>query len=173
MLWKLISKCLLKTRLAWWWTVYQGYRSQYLISPTFRFNGAGIQFYGDGRIEIGHGSYVGEGTSIQSGHELSVVIGSHCRVSHNVRIYTNTACADADFCAATVPGVSGSVLIGDGVWIGTNVYIGPGTSIGKNSVVGANSVVTRAIPPNEIWGGVPARLIRIKDAARAEGSSAT
>ena len=33
----------------------------------------------------------------------------------------------------------------------------PGVSIGNNSVIGAGSVVTRDVPENEIWFGIPAR----------------
>ncbi|EKF9070797.1 acyltransferase, partial [Vibrio cholerae] len=57
---------------------------------------------------------------------------------------------------------SDDVYIDDYSWIGANVFIGPGVKIGRNSVVGANSVVTCDIPDNQIWGGVPARLIRTK-----------
>ena len=46
------------------------------------------------------------------------------------------------------------------VWIGCNSVVLPGVRIGRNSVVGAGSVVTKDIPPDEIWGGVPARFIR-------------
>ena len=52
------------------------------------------------------------------------------------------------------------VVIGENVWIGAGVTIVPGISIGNNSVVGAGSVVTRSIPVNELWAGVPARKIR-------------
>ena len=38
----------------------------------------------------------------------------------------------------------------------------PGVIIGNNSVVGANSVVTKNIPENAIYGGIPAKLIRYK-----------
>lgn len=71
-------------------------------------------------------------------------------------------CADSDLRIKPVPSKSGDVLIGDACWIGANVLINPGVEIGRNSVVGANSVVTKDIPPNEIWGGVPAKFIRKK-----------
>jgi len=52
------------------------------------------------------------------------------------------------------------VTIGDGVWIGTKSIILDGVNIGKNSIVAAGSVVTKDIPENSIFGGVPAKLIR-------------
>jgi acetyltransferase-like isoleucine patch superfamily enzyme len=33
----------------------------------------------------------------------------------------------------------------------------PNVIIGENSIVGAYSFVTKNIPPNELWVGIPAR----------------
>ena len=52
------------------------------------------------------------------------------------------------------------VIIGDNVWVGANCCLLPGCKIGDNSIVGAGSVVSKEIPPNEIWAGVPAKIIR-------------
>ena len=157
-----LSWLLLKSRSAWWRVVYLGYRSRYAIDRTFRFNGAMINLFGDGRIELGEYSYIGEFSSIQAAAGHSVVVGRHCAISHNVRIYTSTHSADADLRLGPPPAIEGSVSIGDGVWIGTNVFIGPGVVIGANAVVGANAVITRSIPADEIWAGVPARRLRGK-----------
>lgn len=52
------------------------------------------------------------------------------------------------------------VQVGSDVWIGERVVIKSGVSVGHGSIIGAGSVVTKDIPPYEIWGGVPAKLIR-------------
>lgn len=52
------------------------------------------------------------------------------------------------------------VLIGNNVWIGMNTTIMKGVAIGNNSIIGASSLVTKDVPANEIWGGVPARYIK-------------
>ena len=166
MIWRVVSDVLLRVRMQWWSLVYRGYRSRYAVADSFRFNGAGIQFIGGGQITIGERSYVGELTTLQSAPGCSISIGSDCSISHNVRVYTSSAESNADLRLGAPPLVIGSVAIGDGVWIGTNTYIGPGITIGSNAVVGANSVVTRSIPGDEIWGGVPARLIRRKKSDR-------
>jgi len=54
------------------------------------------------------------------------------------------------------------VTICDDVWIGCNVTILPGVTIGTGAVIAAGSVVTKDIPPFSIYGGVPAKLIRIR-----------
>lgn len=55
---------------------------------------------------------------------------------------------------------SSPVVIGEGVFIGASAMILKGVHIGKRSVVAAGSVVTRDIPPDELWGGVPAHYIK-------------
>jgi len=91
-----------------------------------------------------------------------VSIGDKCKISHNVRIYTQSAIADYDFSLDDIPTKKGDVIIGSFVWIGANVLIEPGLTIGENSVIGANSVVTKDVKPFSIVGGVPAKLIRMK-----------
>ena len=46
--------------------------------------------------------------------------------------------------------------------VGINTVIGPGVEIGEGSAVGAMSFVPKGtkIPPNQAWGGVPARPIK-------------
>jgi maltose O-acetyltransferase len=161
-----VSSTLLRLRALYWRLVYRGVRARYRVAPGFRFNGAGIQLYGDGEIELSDGSYIGELSTVQAcaGHRVSV--GRACRISHNVRIYTETSDADCDFRAGEDRTVRGNVMIGDGVWIGANTFVSPGVEIGDNAVVGANSVVTADVPAGQIWGGVPARFIRAKRVQR-------
>lgn len=53
-----------------------------------------------------------------------------------------------------------SITIGDGVWIGARSTILPGVSIGAGSIIAAGSIVDKPVGSNELWGGVPARLIK-------------
>ena len=53
------------------------------------------------------------------------------------------------------------VVIHDNVFIGAHSTILKGVTIGENSIVGACSLVTNDIPANDIWGGNPARRIKI------------
>lgn len=57
------------------------------------------------------------------------------------------------------------LVIGEDVWIGTKVTITRGVTIGKKAIIGANSVVTRDIGAYEIWGGVPARFLKMRPGA--------
>lgn len=55
------------------------------------------------------------------------------------------------------------VSIGPGSWIGSHSTITAGVSIGTGTVVGANSVVTKDIGDNLLVGGVPAKIIRLRN----------
>jgi acetyltransferase-like isoleucine patch superfamily enzyme len=55
------------------------------------------------------------------------------------------------------------ISIGEEVWLGVNVIVLKGVTIGKGAVIGAGSVVTRNIPPNEVWAGVPAIFIKNRE----------
>ena len=54
------------------------------------------------------------------------------------------------------------VVIGDRVTVGARAVILPGCTIGDGAIVGAGALVTKhtVIGAGEIWGGVPARLLR-------------
>jgi maltose O-acetyltransferase len=141
---------------------YLGYKNKYNLSNDFRFNGDDIMFYGEGEITALANSYIGSYSTIQSVKDKIVKIGHNTRISHNVRIYTESAVSDQDFSSENLLKKSGNVIIGNYVWIGANVFINPGVEIGDNSIVGSNSVVNKNIPQNSIFGGVPAKLIKMK-----------
>lgn len=63
-----------------------------------------------------------------------------------------------------------SVKVGDDVWLGAGVTVLPGARIGNGAVIAAGAVVRGDIPPGEIWGGVPARFIRMRNPV--DGSAA-
>ena len=52
------------------------------------------------------------------------------------------------------------ITIGHHCWIGTGATVLQGVNIGDGAVVAAGAVVTKDIPANEVWGGVPAKFIR-------------
>lgn len=53
--------------------------------------------------------------------------------------------------------------IEDDVWIGHNAVILPGvTSIGRGAVIAAGAVVTKNVPPYAVFGGNPAKLIKMR-----------
>lgn len=57
-------------------------------------------------------------------------------------------------------GAESEIIIDENVWLGAGVTVLKGVHIHKGVIVAAGSVVTRSIPQNEIWGGIPAGKIR-------------
>jgi acetyltransferase-like isoleucine patch superfamily enzyme len=58
------------------------------------------------------------------------------------------------------------VEVGSNVWIGYGACILRGVHVGDNSIVGTNAVVTKDVPANSVVAGIPARIIRMRDAPR-------
>jgi acetyltransferase-like isoleucine patch superfamily enzyme len=59
------------------------------------------------------------------------------------------------------------VHVGNNVWVGYGACVLRGVSIGDNSVVGTNSVLPKDVPANAVVGGVPARVLRMRDAPQS------
>ncbi|MFA6289070.1 MAG: DapH/DapD/GlmU-related protein [Opitutaceae bacterium] len=51
------------------------------------------------------------------------------------------------------------IVLEENVWLGVGVVVLKGVRISRGAIVGAGSVVTKNIPENEIWAGIPARKI--------------
>jgi len=62
------------------------------------------------------------------------------------------------------------VRIGKDCVIGSGSFINPGCTIGDGSVLASRAVLPKwtEIPPGEIWGGIPARRIRSRNATEDE-----
>jgi sugar O-acyltransferase (sialic acid O-acetyltransferase NeuD family) len=108
---------------------------------------------------------LGEGVIITAGNILTcnIEIGDFamlnlmCTVGHDSRI---------DRYATVSPGanISGNVHIGEGCDVGTGSAIIQGVEIGEWSIVGAGAVVSKALPPNCTAVGVPAQVIKQREA---------
>ena len=87
-----------------------------------------------------------------------ITIGNNCQITDNVYFHTH---GGAHVARKTYPNfdVFGKIEINDWVYIGSGSHIMPGVTIGKGSLIASGSIVTKSIPANEVWGGVPARKI--------------
>jgi len=93
-------------------------------------------------VDIGELTYINSHYGVKIGD--NVQLGSHCS------IYSHS----------TIDLKKGRVILKKNCKIGTHSTIMPNVTIGKNSVIAAYSFVTKDVPDNEIWGGIPARKIR-------------
>ncbi len=136
-----------------------------------------------GGLVIGSGTHV-HPFCVMRPFSGSIRIGANCSINHytivlgdggvligdNVRIAPHCVivAAQHDFVDVQVPicdqGVSSQgITIADDVWIGANCSILDGVTIGAGAILGAGSVVTRDVESMAIVGGVPAKLIRMRD----------
>lgn len=102
-------------------------------------------------LKLGKIFDIGEFTYINANYGVTindyVQIGSHCS------IYSDS----------TIDEKKGPVVLEKNCKIGTHSTIMPNITIGENSIIAAYSFVTKNIPKNEIWSGIPAkRLKKIK-----------
>ena len=132
-------------------------------NPIGRFNSCSIVVGRKGTLVIGKN--VGMSSTAIVCHE-KIEIGDNVKFGGNVVIY------DTDFHSLNsqdrlnpdkdiIGTKTKSILIGNNVFVGAHTTILKGVSIGDNSVVGACSVVTKDIPSNEIWAGIPIKFIRL------------
>jgi sugar O-acyltransferase (sialic acid O-acetyltransferase NeuD family) len=104
------------------------------------------------------GAIVGAGciltTNIRIGSHAIVNIGS--TVGHDVEI-------GAFVTIAPNVSISGCVTLADGVEIGTAAAIRQGLVIGKGGMLGMGSTLTKKIPDNHLYFGVPAKPVKPLD----------
>ncbi|MCG8310081.1 MAG: acyltransferase, partial [Cytophagales bacterium] len=114
-------------------------------------------------IKIGNNVGIGEFAYLGGGGGLE--IGDDCIAGQYFSCHPeNHNFSDPDV-VIRLQGVSRrGIKIGSNCWIGSKVTILDGVTLGKGCVLAAGSVVTRSFPANSIIGGVPAKLIRKRDA---------
>ncbi len=134
-------------------------------------------------VRLGRWSWLGHGTKIRC-HEgvvsigAKTVLGQECTISAYQHVSIGRECVIADrvmlidFDHGVVEvdrpirlqGIyKRDVRVGNNVWIGYGACILRGVTVGDNAIIGTNAVVTRDVPANAVVGGVPARLIRMRE----------
>jgi acetyltransferase-like isoleucine patch superfamily enzyme len=135
-------------------------------------------------LRVGRWAWIGHGCKIRV-HEgeasigAKTVIGQECTISAYQHVSIGRECILADrvmlidFDHGVVEverpirlqGIyKRDVSVGHNVWIGYGACVLRGVQIGNNSIVGTNAVVTRSAPENAVLAGVPARVIRMREA---------
>ncbi len=113
---------------------------------------------------IGRKSYlnIGEGCAISNSTFVCldrITIGKDVFIGGGCKIYdTDFHSLDINDRISGVIGKCAPVTINNNVFIGGHTIILKGVSIGENSIIGAGSIVTKNVPNNELWAGVPAKF---------------
>jgi acetyltransferase-like isoleucine patch superfamily enzyme len=138
-------------------------------------------------IRVGQGVFLGRGT-ILSCKDGDITLGDHVNIGFHSEIfsgsqvtvgryglfaaYTYLVGGGHEFERADVPviaqeRVSRGITLGENVWLGAGAKVMDGVTIGDRVVVGAGAVVTGDLPADTVAVGVPARVVRTREAAPA------
>jgi acetyltransferase-like isoleucine patch superfamily enzyme len=150
---------------------------------------------GGRHIRVGHGVHLGpfwrlealerfQGSpyrpSISIGDRVTAEIGLHVAAARQVQIGNDVLIASWVYITdhghridSSLPPIAAGldeprpVMVGDGCWLGERVVVLPGVALGPGCVVGAGAVVTRSFPAGSVVAGVPAQLLRMREAVLA------
>src|SRR3954453_7834728 len=145
--------------------------------------GVTLEIGRDAVLRLGRWSWIGHGTKIRAPEGAvemgaKTVLGQECTIPpfQSVRIGRECILADRvmliDFDHGVVEverpirlqGIyKRDVQVGNNCWVGYGACILRGVTIGDNCVVGTTTVVTKDVPDNAVVGGVPARLLRMRE----------
>lgn len=90
--------------------------------------------------------------------------GAYTHVGSNVKIGQNcTFVSGVVFGNKTEEEDNRPVTVGDNCYFGNGVTVLGPVHIGNNVTIGAHAVVTKDIPDNAVVGGVPARILKLKE----------
>lgn len=175
--------------------VYLSARGKYRINPGAQvILCENANLFHDHHLEIEDGAqvYIGEGVHFDEGLRLSATagarihIGRSCWFNHDVSIIARQEIIIGDNCIfgpscylidhdhnivkgknIMDQGFNSSHLhVGSDVWLGVGATLLMGARIGDGAVIAARAVVTKPVPANEIWGGIPAKRIGLRGEAQ-------
>ena len=167
----------------WWWLKLRWRGRLQTDGLCFVCPGVKFEIGKTATVSLGRWSWLGHGCKVRA-HEGHVsigaksVLGQECTISayQNVSIGRECIIADRvmmiDFDHGMVEverpiraqGIyKRDVKVGHNVWIGYGACVLRGVTLGDNSVVGTSSVVTADVPANAVVGGIPAKLIRMRE----------
>jgi acetyltransferase-like isoleucine patch superfamily enzyme len=146
--------------------------------------GVQLELGRDATLTLGRWSWLGQGCKVRvhEGHVeigAKTVLGQECTISAYQHVSIGRECIVADrvmmidFDHGVVEterpireqGIyKRDVNVGHNVWIGYGACLLRGVTVGNNCVIGTNSVVTKDVPDNAVVAGLPARVIRMRDA---------
>lgn len=119
-----------------------------------------------GHSEIGPFAKIQKRTYAHNCNIHRAIIGEYCSIGPDVKIALDEHPLNLE---STHPDYYNNFeqkfsKIGNHVWIGSNAIILSGVNVGDHSVIAAGAVVTKDVPNYAIVGGIPAKLIKYRNA---------
>jgi acetyltransferase-like isoleucine patch superfamily enzyme len=120
----------------------------------------------EGAVEIGAKTVIGQECTISAFQHVS--IGRECILADRVMLIDFDHGVTEVERPIRLQGIyKRDVRVGNNVWIGYGACVLRGITVGDNSIVGTSAVLTHDVPDNAVVGGVPARLIRMREQPRS------
>lgn len=114
---------------------------------------------GKGTIEVGERTRMNKPCWFQAIEGKTITIGAECLLA-DIRVRTS----DVHSILSTITGrrlnLARDVTIGERVWIAEKAHVYKGATIGEGSIIGAHAIVVKAIPPDCLAVGNPARVVK-------------
>jgi len=105
------------------------------------------------------GNHVFIGTGVEFNIKEKITIGDDTLIGAGSRFIDHDHGLETSMLMRLQDCPTAAINIANNVWIGANVVILKGVNVATGAVIAAGAVVNKSIPPNEIWGGVPAKKI--------------
>ena len=110
------------------------------------------------------GSSVGLGPFASLGGAGGLTIGDECIIGPYLSCHPENHVFTDLSTSIRFQGVTRKgIIIGSNCWIGAKVTILDDVIIGDNCVIAAGAVVTKSMPSNSVIGGVPARVLKMRE----------
>lgn len=120
-----------------------------------------VTITGNANLIIGDNVWIGHQSLIVC--SASVTIGSNVNIAPRVYIGTGTHEINPEGPSVAGKGISKPIIIGNGAWLCANSQILAGVSVGDCSIVAMGGVILKDVPSHEVWGGVPAKMLKKLD----------
>lgn len=104
------------------------------------------------------GVKIGKNCRIGKGVIFDHLFGDNITLEDNVRIDDHVYLDGHEYTITQT--IFGKTLVKKGVHIKKNSFVRTGTTIGENTIIERGGMAQRFIPPNEVWGGMPAKFIK-------------
>lgn len=147
-----------KARVEYLRTIFGKIEDDMFIEPPFNVD------YGC-NVSIGKGFYANFNLTLLDC--TLIIIGDNVLVGPNVCFTTATHPSDPKQRLAGVE-YAKPIKVGNNVWFGSNIVVLPGVTIGDGAVIGAGCVVSKDVPPNTVFVGVPGRVVKVMEGDRDE-----
>lgn len=124
----------------------------------FKFDGP---YKNGASIIIGDGSFIG--SNVEFNVKEKVELGRHCLIGSGTRFIdhdhgTSLGELIQNQSCPTLP-----IHLEEDIWVGANALILKGVTIERGAIIAGGAVITKSIGAYEIWAGVPAKKIGVRN----------